>query len=60
MNRSTVAALVVALMLGSGVAGYLIFLAEETGLVPANRCAGARKLLDRYESYQAMIDDISR
>ena len=27
-----------------GVAGYLIFLAEETGLVPANRCAGARKL----------------
>ncbi len=43
-----------------GVAGYLIFLAEHTGLAPAERCAGARKLLANYTSYAALTGDISR
>ncbi len=43
-----------------GVAGYLIFLAEHTGLVAAGRCAAARKLLDRYQSYDELVGDISR
>jgi len=48
------------LLYARGVAGYLIFLAEQTGLVPPARCAGARTLLDRYATYEAMISDISR
>ena len=43
-----------------GVAGYLVFLAEHTGLVSAARCAAARKLLDRYLSYDELVGDISR
>ena len=43
-----------------GVAGYLIFLAEHTGLATAERCAGARKLLTRYGSYHELVSDISR
>jgi hypothetical protein len=43
-----------------GVAGYLVFLAEHTGIVPAARCAAARKLLDRYTSYDELVGDISR
>ncbi len=43
-----------------GVAGYLIFLAEHTGLAPAVRCAGAAKLLAAYSSYAAFVNDISR
>lgn len=43
-----------------GVAGYLIFLAEHTGLAPAERCAAARKLLESYSSYDALLGDISR
>ena len=43
-----------------GVAGYLIFLAETTGLVPAVRCAAARKLLDGYTKLADLLDDISR
>jgi hypothetical protein len=43
-----------------GVAGYLIFLAEHTGLASAERCAGARKLLSRYGSYAELTGDISR
>jgi hypothetical protein len=43
-----------------GVAGYLVFLAEQTGLVPPARCSGARSLLARYATYDAMIDDVSR
>ena len=48
------------LLYARGVAGYLIFLAEQTGLVPPARCAGARTLLGRYATYEAMISDISR
>jgi hypothetical protein len=43
-----------------GVAGYLIFLAEHTGLVPVVRCAAARKLLAGYDSYDELFDGISR
>jgi hypothetical protein len=43
-----------------GVAGYLIFLAEHTGLAPVARCAGARKLLAGYATLDAMLNDISR
>ncbi len=42
------------------VASYLIFLAENTGLAPAARCAAARSLLAGYVSLQAMLDDVSR
>src|SRR6478609_2878165 len=43
-----------------GVASYLIFLAEHTGLAPVARCAAASKLLARYDTYEALINDISR
>jgi hypothetical protein len=43
-----------------GVASYLVFLAEETGLVPPARCAAVKVLLARYETHEAMITDISR
>ena len=43
-----------------GVAGYLIFLAENTGLVPSARCGAARKLLDRYANLGDLLNEISR
>ncbi|MDD2764408.1 MAG: tagaturonate epimerase family protein [Opitutaceae bacterium] len=43
-----------------GVAGYLIFLAENTGLVPSARCVAARKLLDRYATLGDLLNDVSR
>ena len=48
------------LLYSKRVADYLIFLCEETGLVPAERCAAVRKLLAGYETLSAMLDDISR
>ena len=42
-----------------GVAGYLIFLAEQTGLVPAARCAAARQRLASFASLAALLDDIA-
>jgi hypothetical protein len=42
------------------VASYLIFLAENTALVSADRCAAARKLLERYTTLEEMLNDISR
>ena len=48
------------LLYTKGVAGYLIFLAEHTGLAAAGRCAAARSLLSRYSTLDAMLDDISR
>ncbi len=42
-----------------GVARYIIFLAENTGLAPAGRCAAARKLLDRYVTLADLLADIS-
>jgi hypothetical protein len=47
------------LIYSKGVAAYLIFLAETTGLAPAGRCAAARKLLSRYQSYAELVDGIS-
>jgi len=43
-----------------GVASYLIFLAETTGLVAAPRCAAAGKLLAGYTTLDAMLGDISQ
>jgi hypothetical protein len=48
------------LIYAKGVAGYLVFLAEHTGLAPAARCAAVRKLLSSYTTYEAMLGDISR
>ena len=43
-----------------GVAGYLVFLAETTGLVSAERCAAANKLLAHYRTYDQFFQDIAR
>ena len=43
-----------------GIARYIIFLAENTGLAPAARCAAARQLLDRYTNIGDFLADISR
>ncbi|MFI5357188.1 MAG: tagaturonate epimerase family protein [Opitutales bacterium] len=48
------------LLYAKGVAGYLIFLAEQTGLASRERCAGATKLLAGYGTLDAMLHDISR
>ncbi|MBM3855838.1 MAG: hypothetical protein FJ399_22245, partial [Verrucomicrobia bacterium] len=42
------------------VAAYLVFLAENTGLVPAATCAAVRTLLARYTSLDEMLNDISK
>jgi hypothetical protein len=41
------------------IARYLLFLAENTGLAPAEKCAAAKKLLERYQSLHEMLNDIS-
>ncbi len=41
------------------VAGYIVFLAESTGLAPAATCAAARRLLGRYTTLDGMLADIS-
>jgi hypothetical protein len=41
------------------VALYLIFLAETTGLVPADICSRVRSQLAGYASYRALLDDIA-
>jgi len=43
-----------------GVAGYIVFLAEHTGLVAAERCAAARTLLARVRSHDEFLASISR
>lgn len=42
-----------------GVAGYILFLAETTGLAPAARCAAARAKLDGYRSLADLVRDIA-
>jgi tagaturonate epimerase len=42
------------------VARYIVFLAENTGLVSKERCAGAAKLLERYTTLDEMLSDVSR
>ncbi len=41
-----------------GVAGYILFLAEHTGLAPQSRCATARARLEAYRSMEEMMNDI--
>ncbi len=48
------------LLYAKGVAGYIVFLAEHAKLVPAERCAAARSLLARAQSYGEFLSDISR
>jgi hypothetical protein len=48
------------LLYAKGVAGYIVFLAEHTGLVPAERCAAARKLLSRIASHDEFLNEISK
>lgn len=48
------------LLYAKGVARYLVFLAEHTGLAPQARCQAAGVLLDRYATLEAMLADISR
>ena len=43
-----------------GVAGYIVFLAENTGLAPAATCAAARTLLGRYTTLADLLNDISK
>jgi hypothetical protein len=48
------------LLYTKGVANYLVFLAENTKLVPADRCAAVRAKLDAFTSYDELIADIAR
>jgi hypothetical protein len=41
-----------------GVARYIVFLAETTGLAPAAACAAARTKLDGYQQLSALLADI--
>ena len=42
-----------------GVAGYILFLAETTGLAPAAACTESRKRLDGYLTYDHLLADIA-
>jgi hypothetical protein len=48
------------LLFAKGIAGYIIFLAETTGLVPAERCAASAKLLAGYTTLTDLLNDISK
>jgi hypothetical protein len=48
------------LLFAKRIAAYLIFLADNTGLVPPARCAATAKLLASYPTLDAMLNDISR
>jgi hypothetical protein len=48
------------LIYSKGVAGYLIFLAETTGLVPADRCAAVSRHLSGFSTLDSMLADISQ
>jgi tagaturonate epimerase-like protein len=43
-----------------GIASYIVFLAENTGLASAETCAAARSLLGRYTTLADMLNDISK
>jgi hypothetical protein len=43
-----------------GIASYIVFLAENTGLASGATCAAARKLLERYTTLEEMLNDISK
>lgn len=48
------------LLFSKRIAAYLVFLAENTGLASAERCAATAKLLASYTTLDAMLGDISR
>ena len=48
------------LAFAKNIARYIVFLAEHTGLAPAERCGAARALLDRYATLDEMLNDISK
>jgi hypothetical protein len=48
------------LLYAKAVAGYIVFLAEHTGLAFAERCNAVRRLLNRIQSYDEFIAEISR
>jgi hypothetical protein len=48
------------LLYAQGVASYILFLAEHTGLASAERCAAARTLLARPRTYDEFLGGISR
>ncbi len=48
------------LLYARGVAAYIVFLAEHTGLASAERCAAVRRLLERIASYDEFLGEISR
>ncbi|HZZ20358.1 MAG TPA: tagaturonate epimerase family protein [Opitutaceae bacterium] len=48
------------LLYAKGVASYIVFLAENTGLVFAERCGAVRRLLARIGSYDEFISEISK
>jgi len=43
-----------------GIASYIVFLAENTGLATSQKCAAARRKLGRYATMAEFVDDISR
>ncbi len=47
------------LLYAKHVAGYLVFLAETTGLAPADHCTRARKALEGYHSYGELLEAIA-
>ncbi len=48
------------LLYAKGVASYIVFLAEHTGLVTAERCAAVRRLLARVATYAEFLEEISK
>jgi hypothetical protein len=48
------------LLYSKGVAGYIVFLAENTGLVAAERCAAVRSLLSRIRTHDEFLGEISK
>ncbi len=48
------------LLYAKAVAGYIVFLAEHTGIAPAERCAAARGLLARIASLDEFLSEISK
>ncbi len=48
------------LLYARNVASYIVFLAENTGLAPRERCAAATRLLGSYGTLEQMLNDISR
>jgi len=48
------------LLYAKSVAGYIVFLAEHTGIAPAERCEAARGLLSRIHSLDEFLNEISK